>query len=225
MRGSGLLVPALLAIGLVQPAAAEFHFQNKQDAVSGEEQTLAAEIEAFLIDYAEVYNNQDYRAVKSMWYDDGNPIYMAEEVPFPLYGKSRLDNYFNPVPGKRILDGIDNRYSEVRAKYLAPDIAVATYRIDYDLKLVGMAPVGGWDRIMAVFRKQDGAWKLTAYAEAPMSPGAMVRRKMKELPPRTDEEKTAYDTTVATMKMLSERSVSEGFDEFLEARKDLEPTH
>ena len=110
-------------------AAADYHFEaNKQDAVAAEDQALAAEITAFLEEYAAAYNEQDYRTVKSMWLDDGNPIYMAEEVPFPLYGKERMDNYFNPVPGKRILDGIDNRYSEVRAKFVAPDIAIATYR-------------------------------------------------------------------------------------------------
>ena len=204
---------------------ADYHYQNTEDAIATDEEKLAGEISAFLVDYAEAYNNQDYRAVKSMWYDDGNPIYMAEEVPFPLYGKKRLDNYFNPVPGKKILDGIDNRYSKVRAKYLTPDIAVATYRIDYDLKLTGMAAMGGWDRIMAVFRKADNEWKLTAYAEAPMGPMTMVRKQMQAMPAQNDATKADYETTTATLKMLSEAQVSEGFDEFLAERKDLKPVH
>ncbi len=207
-------------------ARAEFHFQrNSKDAVSDADQQLANEIDEFLQAYAEVYNNQDYRAVKSMWFDDGNPIYMAEEVPFPLYGKERMANYFNPVPGKRILDGIDNRYSEVRAKYLTADIAVATYRLDYDLKLKGMPAVHGWDRIMAVFRKDASGWKLTAYAEAPQGPATMVRKMMKAVPAETDEQKAAYRTTLATIKALTEAAVSPDFADFLEARKDLQPTH
>jgi ketosteroid isomerase-like protein len=220
-------VSVLLVCLLLAPAVvfADFHFQSKPDDVSTDDQQLAREIEAFLQVYAAAYNNQDYKAVKSMWYDDGNPIYMAEEVPFPLYGKARMDSYFNPVPGKKILDGIDNRYSEVRAKYLTPDIAVATYRIDYDLKLVGMAPMGGWDRIMAVFRKADGDWKLTAYTEAPMGPMTMVRKQMKAVPPQNDAQKAAYETTRKTMKSLTEAMVSDGFDEFIEARKGREPTH
>jgi len=204
---------------------AEYHFQNTKDAVSDQNQQLAAEISAFLEEYAEVYNNQDYRAVKSMWLNDSNPIYMAEEVPFPLYGKARMDNYFNPVPGRRILDGIDNRYSKVRAKYVAPNIAVATYRLDYDLKLKGMAAVHGWDRIMAVFSKDDTGWKLTAYTEAPQGPATMVRKMMKAAPAQSEEQKTAYATTLATIKALSEATVSPGFETFLEARKDLQPTH
>ena len=213
MRPTGLflIVLALLALPLVSNA--EFHFQNKKDLVAGEEQQLAAEITAFLAEYEEAYDNQDYRKVKSMWLDDGNPIYMAEEVPFPLYGKSRMDNYFNPRPGRKILDGIDSNYSEVRAKYIAPNIAVATYRIDYDIKLVGMPAQHGWDRIMAVFVRADGDWKMTAYTEAPMGPATMVRKMMKANPAENDEQKAAYATTKETIKMLSQAGVSEGFDE------------
>ena len=218
----------LVSAALLLPvtAVAEFHFESKRtDTVSTEERVLAAEIKDFLIEYEAAYNNQDYRKVKSMWLDDGNNIYMAEEVPFPLYGKDRLDNYFNPVPGRRILDGIDNKYSEVRAKYTSPTTAVATYRLDYDLKLIGMNAVHGWDRIMAVFVKAAGDWKLTAYAEAPMGPATMVRKMMKANPAATEQQKADYATTKATIKALSEAGVSEDFDDFMEARKDLPPTH
>lgn len=219
-----IITVALLALSA--GSYADFHFQrDAQDEISAADQQLATEITAFLADYAVAYNNQDYRTVKSMWSGDGNPIYMAEEVPFPLYGQERLNNYFDPIPGRRILDGIYNEYSEVRAKYLTPDIAVATYRLDYDIKLVGMPASNGWDRVMAVFVKEDGNWKLTAYTEAPMGPATMVRRMMKETPAATEEEKAAYRTTKTTIKKLTEATVSEDFAAFLEERKDLEPTH
>jgi ketosteroid isomerase-like protein len=221
------LTPTLLALSLLLPAAAmaDFHFQQKKDAVTAEEQALVTEITAFLAEYEAVYDNQDYRTLKGMWVDDGNPIYMAEEVPFPLYGEDRLNNYFNPMPGKRILSGLDNKYSLIRAKYIAPNVAVATYRLDYDFKLVGRSASHGWDRVMAVFVKEAEGWKLSAYTEAPMGPGTMVRRMMKDIPATTDEQKAAYATTKATIKSLSEAGVSAGFEDFLEARKDLEPTH
>jgi ketosteroid isomerase-like protein len=218
----------ILSLMLIMPgiSLAEFHFQkNATDEISEADRQLALEITEFLAAYEKVYNNQDYRAVKAMWAKDGNPIYMAEEVPFPLYGQQRLDNYFNPVPGKKILEGIDNRYSEVRAKSVAPNVAVATYKLDYDLKLMGMAPVHGWNRIMAVFVKEGGDWKMSAYTEAPMGPGSMVRRMMKEQPPQTPEEEQNYAVTKDTIKQLSESLVSPGFDEFLDAQKDIEPTH
>ncbi|MFW2403808.1 MAG: nuclear transport factor 2 family protein [Gammaproteobacteria bacterium] len=221
------LVTSFLCVLLLPPfAMADYHFEaNKKDAVVAEDRALAAEITAFLEAYQAVYNEQDYRAVKSMWHDDGNPIYMAEEVPFPLYGQDRMNNYFNPVPGKRILEGIDNRYSEVRAKYVAPGVAVATYRLDYDIKLVGMPATHGWDRIMAVFVRTDGGWKMSAYAEAPMGPRTMVRKMMKAVPAETEQEKADYATTSATIKALAEKAVSPGFDQFLEERKDQMPQH
>ena len=225
-RNVSRLLSLLLLTLLPVFAAAEYHFQrNVEDAISAQNQQLAAEIAVFLDEYARVYNNQDYRAVKNLWFDDGNPIYMAEEVPFPLYGKDRMDNYFNPVPGRRILDGIDNRYSQVRAKWVAPDVAVATYRLDYDVKLTGMAALHGWDRIMAVFRKDGNDWKLTAYTEAPQGPATMVRKMMKAVPAQNEQQKAAYATTRATIKALSESSVSPGFEAFLEERQDLAPTH
>jgi len=224
MRNFSLISAVLLLAPLA--ANADFHFQrNANDEISDVDRQLAAEITAFLDDYALAYNNQDYRTVKSMWSDDGNPIYMAEEVPFPLYGKSRMDNYFNPVPGRRILDGIYNEYSQVRAKFVAPDVAVATYRLDYDIKLIGMPASNGWDRVMAVFVRQDNGWKLSAYTEAPMGPATMVRKMMKAVPAETDAEKADYATTKATIKKLTEATVSEDFAEFLAARKDLQPTH
>jgi ketosteroid isomerase-like protein len=221
-RNTLILIAFVLAPALAQ---ADFHFQNKSDSVSNDDSKLAAEITAFLVTYEQAYNDQDYRTVKSMWHDDGNPIYMAEEVPFPLYGKSRMDNYFNPRPGKRILDGIDNKYSKVRAKYIAADIAVATYRLDYDIKLVGMPAQHGWDRVMAVFVKSADGWKLSAYTEAPMGPATMVCKMMKATPATTDEQKAAYATTKNTITELSRAGTSPGFDEFLEARKDIDPQH
>ncbi|MGI9289822.1 MAG: nuclear transport factor 2 family protein [Gammaproteobacteria bacterium] len=217
----------LLVILLITPglASADFHFQNRADVLDAKEQKLAAEITAFLADYEIAYNNQDYRTVKSMWVDDGNPIYIAEEVPFPLYGQDRLNNYFNPRPGKRILDGIDNKYSEVRAKYITEDVAVATYKLDYDIKLVGMPAQHGWNRIMATFVKDNGDWKLSAYAEAPQGPATMVRKMIKATPAESEEQKAAYKTTRDTITALSRAGVGEGFDAFLEERKDLEPTH
>jgi hypothetical protein len=58
-----------------------------------------------------------------------------------------------------------------------------------------------------------------------MGPATMVRKMMKATPAETDEQKAAYATTLETMKMLSQSGVSPGFDEFLEARKDIDPLY
>ena len=124
-----------------------------------------------------------------MWdRDDPNPIYMAEEVNPPMHGWNMLKAYFNPKPGVQVLDGIWNAYSDVRAHYLTPDLAIATYKLDYHIKVKRQKPMSGWDRVMAVFRRTDDAWKLVAYAEAPMSPLTMVRKMMENaVPPSFNE--------------------------------------
>lgn len=148
------------------------------------EDRLSAEIQAFLDRYAEVYNRQDYPALLAMWdRDDANPIYIAEEVDPPLQGWNLINAYFNPKPGVQVLDGIRNEYTNVKAHYLAPDLAIATYRLRFDIKVKNMKPMSSWDRVMAVFRRKDGEWKLTAYAEAPMAPLTMVRKMLEQAVP------------------------------------------
>ena len=66
---------------------------------------------------------------------------------------------------------------------------MATYHLRFDLKVRRQPAMSSWDRVLAVFRKKDGEWKLTAYAEAPMAPLTMVRRMLQDKVP---EEFEAY---------------------------------
>ena len=161
------------------PSAEEYF-----EAAGPEQQKLIREIEAFLETYADLYNKQDYENLLKMWdQNDPNPMYMAEEVTQPMYGWEIVGKYFDPVPGIQILDGIRNEYSEVRAHYLAPDIAFATYKLRYDIKVRRQKAMTGWDRVVAVFRRVDGDWKMTTYAEAPMAPGTMLRMALEDAVP------------------------------------------
>lgn len=152
------------------------------------DEQLSAEIQSFLTAYAEVYNRQDYESLLAMWdQDHDNPIYLAEEIDPPMHGWSRLKAYFNPKPGFQVLDGIRNEYSEVRASYLAEDLAIATYKLRFDIKVKRQKALSSWDRVIAVFRRRDGDWKLLAYAEAPMAPLTMVRRMLQDQVPEDFE--------------------------------------
>ena len=145
---------------------------------------LSAELQDFLDTYAEAYNRQDYATLLTMWDQDyPHPIYMAEEINPPMHGWSVLNAYFNPKPGVQVLDGIWNGYSDVRAHYLSDDLAMATYKLTYHIKVKRQKAMSSWDRVLAVFRKKDDGWKLTAYAEAPMSPLTMVRKMLQEAVP------------------------------------------
>ena len=146
--------------------------------------SLSADIQAFLDVYAEAYNRQDYDTLLGMWDQDyQHPIYMAEEVDPPMHGWQRIRAYFNPKPGFTVLDGIRNEYSEVRANYLTDDLAIATYKVRFDIKVKRQKALSSWDRVMAVFHRKDGKWKLMAYTEAPMSPLTMVRKMLQEQVP------------------------------------------
>ena len=95
---------------------------------------------------------------------------------------------------------LDERYREIRAKQIAPDLAVVACWVRHDMKLRGpMKATGGDARVMSVFRKKPEGWRFIAYAEGPMSP-------------------------VLFMHKLYEMNVSPGFDEFnrnaMEARKN-----
>lgn len=152
-------------------------------------QRLSAELQAWLDVYAVIYNRQDYPALLKLWdQDDPDVVYMAEEIDPPMHGWGKLNAYFNPKPGVQVLDGIRNRYTEVRARYLAPDLALATYKLEFDIKVKGMKPMSSWDRVMAVFRRKDGQWKMVAYGEAPMAPLTMVRRMLQDAVPADFEQ-------------------------------------
>lgn len=195
MRRLLLLTTTLLAAKL---AFANAHDQ-KMPAEATSDPALSAEIQAFLDDYADVYNRQDYEKLLTMWDGDHpNPIYMAEEIDPPMHGWKRIQAYFNPKPGFTVLDGIRNEYTDVRAHYLGDDLAIATYKLRFDIKVKRQKAMSSWDRVMAVFRKVDGDWKLVAYAESPMAPLTMVRRML-------------------------QGQVPEDFDEFIEAQREEQP--
>lgn len=181
MHPAAMILIGLLAYGAA-PADTRDNPGQQPSAVYDE--SLSAEIRTFLEIYAQAYNRQDYTSLLDMWDQDyPHPIYMAEEVDPPMHGWQRIRAYFNPKPGFTVLDGIRNEYSDVRANYLSDDLAIATYKLRFDIKVKRQKALSSWDRVMAVFRRKDGQWKLMAYTEAPMAPLTMVRKMLQEQVP------------------------------------------
>ncbi|MBM4196381.1 MAG: nuclear transport factor 2 family protein [Gammaproteobacteria bacterium] len=147
------------------------------------------ELEAWLQAYREHYNRQDYESLLRMWdKDEPNVIYMAEEIDPAMRGWPLLRAYFNPRPGVQVLDGILNHYSKVRAHMIAPDLAFATYQLDFTIQVKGQRPMTSWDRVTAVFRRRGEEWKMISYVESPMAPLTMVRKMMqRQVPDDFDE--------------------------------------
>ena len=174
------------------------------------ETALDAEITAFLARYADAYNRQDYAALLDFWdRQDPNAFYMAEEIDPPMQGWKLIQAYF-ARPGA--LQGIRNEYSNVRAHYLAPDLAIATYRLRFDIKVMNMKQLSGFDRVVAVFRRKDGEWKMATYAEAPQAPLTMVRKFSKTSKSLSPEQQKQLLKTIQTMQ---EDAVPADFEEWL----------
>jgi ketosteroid isomerase-like protein len=179
---------------------------------------LNKEIQAFLDGYAAAYNRQDYAALLALWdRQDESPIYMAEEIDPPMHGWKKIDAYF-ARPG--VLDGIRNEYTNVDAHYLAPDLAIATYRLRFDIQVKNMKPLSSWDRVMAVFRRKDGQWKLTGYAEAPMAPLTMVRKMAQKSGTMNSDEQKAL---LAQILALLQASVPPDFEQWLRQQPQPKP--
>lgn len=175
---------------------------------------LDAEITAFLARYADAYNRQDYDALLNLWdRDDPEVFYIAEEIDPPMKGWKLIEAYF-ARPG--VLDGIRTEYSRIRAHHLAPDLAIATYFMRFDIKVKNMEPMSGFDRVVAVFRRKEGDWKMAAYAEAPQAPMTMVRKLSQQSKMLTPAEtKTMLDTIMNMQKAI----VPADFAAYLESQQ------
>jgi ketosteroid isomerase-like protein len=190
--------------------------QSIPTEAAGDQSTLDQEITDFLARYAAAYNREDYKALLAMWdQEDPYAFYMAEEIDPPMHGWKTIRAYFSR-PG--VLDGIRNEYSNVRAHYVAPDVAVATYRLRFDIKVKNMQALSSFDRIMAVFRKKDGEWKMIAYAEAPQAPLTMIRKALKT---SKSLDAAQQKELLRTVQTLLQDAVPEDFDEWLEKQQTL----
>ncbi len=214
--GATLLLVALLTGCATTPHDSATGLTPEQSIpmeAAGAQTTLDQELTAFLVRYADAYNREDYVALLNMWdQDDPYAFYMAEEIDPPMHGWKTIRAYFSRTG---VLDGIRNEYSNVRAHLVAPDVAVATYRLRFDIKVKTLPPLSSFDRIMAVFRKKGGEWKLIAYAEAPQAPLTMIRKALKT---SKSLDKTQQKELLRTIQTLLEDAVPADFDAWLKSR-------
>ena len=160
-----------------------------------------------------IWDTQNYSNLKSLWdAEDNNPLYIPEEkVDFPTDWNS-LERYWNPVPGKKILDGIRNDYSNIKIKLISKEVAIILMDLNYDLKVINSQPLSGFDRIMCVVVKKDGDWKYSAYIEAPMNPMSQVYLMWKNAENKNDPE---YFDTYLQLLNLYEKAVPDDFSDYL----------
>ena len=181
---------------------------------AGDEEAKSEIIE-LINETKQIWDTQNYSDLKTLWdTDDKNPLYIPEErVDFPTDWKS-LEKYWDPIPGRKILEGIRNDYSNIIIKLISDDVAIIVMDLHYDLKIINSNPLSGFDRVMCVVVKKDGQWKYSAYIEAPMNPMSQVYLMWKKSEINDDPE---YFDTYLQLLNLYEKAVPKDFEDYLDS--------
>lgn len=138
---------------------------------------LQAEIETFFVEYSRRWNSQEYLTLMELWdRDDAAPFYRAMERDEPTSTWPELERYWNPRPGKRVIDGLWNIYTNLRPKLIAPDVAVVLFDLEWDIKAPRTKPLSGTDPGIAVLKRKAEGWRMVAYVEACMHPARYVSK-------------------------------------------------
>lgn len=137
---------------------------------------LTEEIEALLEELVERWKSMRLPEIRELW--DGNerePYYLPEEAEEPLIGWDDIEAYWQRTMAA--IPRLTMRIWEVRVKPLAPDLAVALYRMHWNAEVKGFAePLGGDNRVTAIFRNTDEGWRFCHYVEAPLAPITYMRQ-------------------------------------------------
>ena len=181
---------------------------------AGDEEAKSEIIE-LINETKQIWDTQNYSDLKTLWdTDDKNPLYIPEErVDFPTDWKS-LEKYWDPIPGRKILEGIRNDYSNIKIKLISDEVAIIVMDLHYDLKVINSNPLSGFDRVMCVVVKKDGQWKYSAYIEAPMNPMSQVYLMWKQSEINDDPE---YFDTYLQLLNLYEKAVPKDFEDYLDS--------
>ena len=138
---------------------------------------LLAEIDAVLKKTEELWNSQQFPRLKEVWdADDPEPWYVPEEIETPFRSWPEIEKYWGP--GRRVLRAFRWKFSNLRVKSLAPDLALALFDHFYEIEVaVGppAPPTAGFDRCLTLFRRKPDGWKHILYAQCPLGPDTYVR--------------------------------------------------
>jgi hypothetical protein len=130
---------------------------------------LQAEVSAVIHDMASRWAADTWTTIPTDLWDQNepNPTYLAEEQPGWRIGWAQVREYFDPKGG--FIEAADYEASDITAHAIAPDLAVATWSIYWQMKGRRMAPIGERLRASAVLRRTPQGWKFIHYSESPKS--------------------------------------------------------
>ena len=153
----------ILGIGMTM---AEHSIGSAQAA----EQDDIAAVEAVIHDTAERWNSQDYSTVLKLWDNDEEvPFYLAEEQDDWFIGWEQLRAYLDPPRPSPVVEGLREEMYDISVKLIADDLAIAAWRMHFEMKIRGKAPIGEEVRVSAVLRRKPEGWRYIHWAESPMT--------------------------------------------------------
>jgi len=138
------------------------------------------EIRTFFDEYESRWNTKNYRTLGELWdRDDESPFYRPMEADGYIASWAALERYWEPRPGVSYIDDLRFRYTSLKVKLVAPDVAVVMSDFEWDLKLKGgeyARPMSGKDPVIAVLKKKTEGWRMCAYVESCMHPAVYVKK-------------------------------------------------
>jgi len=137
---------------------------------------LNKELEETVMAMGDRWNSQDYSTVLEMWdKDEEVPFYLAEEQADWFIGWNPLNEYLAPDnPAASPIDVMRLLPSNVRAKRIADDLAIAVWDLHFEMKMKFGKPIGEDVRVSGVFRKKPEGWRFIHYAESPKTPMVVI---------------------------------------------------
>ena len=156
----------ILGVGLTM---AEYSFDSAHAA--GQDDIAA--VKAVIHDTAERWNSQNYSTVLELWDPDEEvPFYLAEEQDDRFIGWEPLRAYLDPPRPSPVIECLREEMYDIEVKLIADDLAIAAWRMHFEMKIRGKAPIGEDVRVSAVLRRKPEGWRYIHWAESPMT--AMV---------------------------------------------------
>jgi hypothetical protein len=136
---------------------------------------LHDELRQLLDTWQGYWRAKNFDGLARLWdEDDAEPLYVAEEAVEPMHSHAAIRAYWAET-GKAI-DRIRVEASDLRAREIAPGIALAFFRLHWDAAIGARPPIGGDVRVSAVLRRKPEGWRFFHYLEGPLAMLTQVRQ-------------------------------------------------
>ncbi len=169
-----MAVATLISAGLVQAGGHDTAPEFDPSLLNSE---LNAELEETIMQLADRWNSQDYSTVLEMWDPDEEvPFYLAEEQADWFIGWNPLRGYLAPETPNPVIEVMRLLPTNIRAKSIAPDLAIAVWDLHFEMKMRFGKPIGEDVRVSGVFRKKPEGWRFIHYAESPQAPLVYIEK-------------------------------------------------